>query len=322
MLLDVLIHHDGDGATGEARARALMDDLRPGERIVVRDRAAGGLDPAVRHAGDLELAAGEARERDAVLLLDSRPTPEPALLDALRRPPREWDAWTAVVVTPDGRTVAAAGVAITFLGRSHPQRSGMPVAALPESPFWCAGLPAGLIAVRRSALDGLPGVLDHGFPADVALDLALRLRSAGGRCGVLPAARVRAAPADDPIGTGTVAGRMRAAATAYPGAVLAAAAPAALAAAPVRMARPGGAAEVRAAAAALRSAMRERRAGAPLRSLDGATFADALSADGGPATGAADRVTGALARAWWGSAAATMRAARARSRRRAARTVG
>lgn len=329
-MLEILIHHDGDHGAADALASAILDDLRPGERIVVRSRSGTGtLDPAIHVSGDRELVApsdGDAAPDAVVLLAAGRLTPEPGLLDALRRPPREWDAWTAVMLDPEGAAVVAAGLGITFLGATVPLRAGLPTPRLPETPFGTAALPGAVLVVRRSTLDAMPGVLAGTDPDVVALDLSLRLRVTGARAGVLPAARVRSLPGAPPVDRPAASlGRLRVATRTYPGAVLAAAAPAAIAATSASVARATvngrarqGLSEAGAAVRALAPALRERRQAAPSRVVDGATFAEGILAEGNGSGHAASR---ALARAWWGSASSTLRGHRARARRRAARAM-
>ena len=116
---------------------------------------------------------------------------------------------------------------------------------------------------------------------------------------------------------------MRAAVAAYPTGVLAAAAPALALTVPAGIVHAAARGTGRRAAARtaegareLVVALRERPAGAPIRSVDGATFGDGIVADGAPGT-----ATGMLAGAWWGAAAGIMRARRARARRHAARST-
>lgn len=319
---------------GEALALALSDDLRPGERIVVRDRSrAQTLDPADPAFGDREFVpegSGATGPADTAVLIDADAVvPEPGLVDALRRPDREWDAWTGVVLSPDGATVATAGLGLTFLGVAVPLRMGLPAELLPETPFWTAALPAALVAVRRATVDGLPGLMATTDPGALALDLTLRLRAAGALTGVVPAARLRMAPgAAGPGGRATPSSRVRAVARSYPGAVLAVATPAAVVAAPTWLIRAAvrgdgraGIEEIGAAVRAMGPAFRDRRVTAPTRTVGAATFADGLAANGRFGDGAARRLGRALSSVWWGSASLTLRHSRARSRRRAARAI-
>lgn len=326
MTLDILIHHVGDPAAAAAVAEGLRPDLRPGERVTVRASGDGaGLDPAAFASGDTRWPVGEAGDTpDVVVLLDADAlVPEAGFLGGLRRAPREWDAWTGPLLAPDGASVATAGLGLTLLAATVPLRRGMAVARLPGTPFLTDALPPSLIAVRRQVADGAPGLLSTGDPRALALTLSLAVRAAGGRVGVAPAARARMRPGAPTAWTrASSAARVRAAVAAYPTGVLAAAAPAAAIAAPTELLRAAarGTAgpvlgRVVAGARALPAALRDRPTGAPVRSVDGATFGDGILADGRPGT-----APGMLARAWWGAAAGVMRARRARARRRAART--
>lgn len=332
MAIDVLVHHGHDPVRARALALALASDLRAGERLVVRTRAtAATLDPARAEPGDEgHGVSGGDDASDMVAIVDAdRVAPEAGALDALRRPPREWDAWTGPVLAADGDRVAAAGLGLTFLGATVPLRAGMALARLPGTPFRADVLPGALIAVRREVLEAAPWIAEGTDPDGLALAIALHLRATGGLLGVVPAARARLVPgAAPPGGRGRPAERVRAATAAYPAPVLAAAAPAAALAAPARLVRAAvgghgreGARELSEAARAIRPAMRIRRASAAARTVDAASFADGVAADGLPAGDPAGRVGRALARAWWSSAAELMRVRRARSRRRAARSI-
>ena len=188
----------------------LLDELSrqraPGDEVIVVDNAAAtGGTPDVRvHSSvdrvlEMHTNAGFSRAAnagaqvargDAIVLVNPDSVPAPECLDALRRPPADWDAWMGVVTLADGERVNTAGGESHFLGFSWAGRLGEPVSSLPATPYATGFLSGACLAVRRevwSAVGGLPG---HFFLYCEDVDLSHRLRLAGHRFGVVPAARL------------------------------------------------------------------------------------------------------------------------------------
>jgi GT2 family glycosyltransferase len=182
---------------------ALAAQRRPGDELVVVDNASRDASVAVARAhpavdrvletgGNLGFAAGCNRGADAtsaptLLFLNPDAVPQPGCLDALRAAPADWAAWQGVVLMGDGRHVNSAGNEVHFLGFSWAGRPGEPVEGLPAEPWEAPALSGACLAVRREAWTGFP---EHFFMYCEDLDLTLRLRLAGRRTGVVPAARV------------------------------------------------------------------------------------------------------------------------------------
>lgn len=321
MTLSVLIWHQADPGAATALAHRLGEELRDDEALVSRDVSEGAiLDLSVPVDGTTVHAGDPTVESDRILVIAADATPEPGVLAAFRKAPKEYEAWTGALLDPTGAAVAAAGLGLAFTGRVRPARPGLPVDRLPDTHFLSSALPGELFAVPRQTIAELGALQPAKTPAGVALDLSLRLRSSGARAGVVPAARVR-------LGTwqpheADLADRIPTVVRAYPTPLLAVTSPALALAGPAAIARGivqgdgrDAAAHYRAGISAGRMAARERSELAALRSLDSATFADGLSATGDDAS-APIRV---IAGAWWGVATSAMRARRARHRRQAAR---
>jgi N-acetylglucosaminyl-diphospho-decaprenol L-rhamnosyltransferase len=190
---------------------ALLDALAPqlaeGDEVIVVDNASrdgtaaiAAAHPAVGRVvepgGNVGFAAGcnaGAREAtgDAVLLLNPDAVPEPGFLEALRRPPQEWDAWMGLVLLADGGQVNTAGGEVHYLGFAWAGRYGRPAGEIPAAPHEVGFLSGACMAVRRGAWERLGGFPVSFFMYGEDVDLSLRLRLAGHRFGLVPGARCR-----------------------------------------------------------------------------------------------------------------------------------
>ena len=183
-----------------ARQRAAGDEV-----IVVDNAAAGGGTPGVRGhpAVDRVLdspgndgfsraanAGAELARGEVVVLLNPDSVPAPGCLEALRRPPEDWDAWMGVVTLADAQRINTAGGESHFLGFSWAGRLGEPVSSLPEDPYPTGFISGACMAVRREAWRALGGLPGHFFLYCEDVDLSHRLRLAGRRFGVVPSARL------------------------------------------------------------------------------------------------------------------------------------
>ena len=194
------------GGDAEPLLAALAAQRAAGDEIVVVDNLAsrGGTagvrgHPAVdrliepernlHYAAGMNLGAGAAGG-DALVLLNADLVPEPGFLAAMRAPPAEWDAWTAVLTLPGGTEVNNAGGLVHFLGLAYSGRYGEPVASLPAAPYETGFVSGGCLGVRRAAWTALGGYPEHYEAYHEDVDLSLRLRLEGRRFGALPAARV------------------------------------------------------------------------------------------------------------------------------------
>ena len=203
----VVVTHDSAAAIGTT-LRALLPQLADGDELVVVDTASADatLDAVRDAAPDAEVlalkenlgfaggASAGARRTTAPLLLFLNPdsTPEPGCIDALRacaagRP--RWGAWQALVLQPDG-TVNSAGNPVHFLGFAWAGQHGAPADAIGNEPHVVASASGAALTVRREAWDGVGGFDERYFMYGEDVDLSLRLRLAGWRVGLAPAARV------------------------------------------------------------------------------------------------------------------------------------
>jgi len=195
----------------EALARtlpALTDQLRPGDELIVvdngstdgtpelvRELAPGarivslgdnrGFAPAVN-------AGGAAATADLLLILNPDAAPRPGFCDAIRRPwedGRGWGAWMGLVTAEEGRVVNTRGGVVHFTGIAWAGGAGEP---LPET------VEAGEVAFASGACLAIPlaswrrlgGFPDEYFLYHEDVDVSLRLRLAGERLGLEPAAVV------------------------------------------------------------------------------------------------------------------------------------
>jgi N-acetylglucosaminyl-diphospho-decaprenol L-rhamnosyltransferase len=188
----------------------LLDELSrqraPGDEVIVVDNAAtiGGTPdvrghPTVDRVLEMPTNGGFSRAAnagaqvargDAVLLLNPDSVPARGCLDALRRPPADWDAWMGVVTLADVERINTAGGESHFLGFSWAGRLGEPVSSLPQDPYPTGFLSGACMAVRRDAWRAVGGLPGHFFLYCEDVDLSHRLRLAGRQFGVVPAARM------------------------------------------------------------------------------------------------------------------------------------
>lgn len=149
------------------------------------------IEPAtnVGYAAAVNLAAADAGG-DALLLLNPDAVPQPGCLQMLRMPPAGWQAWMGLVLLGDGTHVNTAGGVSHFLGFAWAGQYGEPADAISAEPYACGFLSGACLAIRTDTWRALGGFADHYFMYHEDVDLSHRLRLAGARFGVLPAARV------------------------------------------------------------------------------------------------------------------------------------
>jgi N-acetylglucosaminyl-diphospho-decaprenol L-rhamnosyltransferase len=290
-----------------ATLEALSAQLGPGDELVVVDnasrdatrdvvRAAAPQATLVESAENLGFAGGchvgvRSSRAPLVLLLNPDAVPAPGCLDALRVCAAErpgWGAWQALVTMAGGELVNTAGNVVHYLGFGWAGQLGQPVARVDNRPHEVGFCSGAALVVRREAWDALGGFDERYFMYGEDLDLSLRLRLAGWRLGVVPAARVAH---DYEFTKGDYKwfhlerNRLWTVLGAYPPALLAVTAPALLGfeLALLAAAWRGGwlRAKLRAQAAVLRSLpamLRRRRAVQATRRIAPAAFAEALAA--------------------------------------------
>jgi N-acetylglucosaminyl-diphospho-decaprenol L-rhamnosyltransferase len=180
---DELIVVDNASADGTADAVARLAPAA----TVVRNTRNEGFARACNSGA--ELATG-----DLLLFLNPDAVAAPDFCQAIRRPmlgdDRGWAAWMGLVTMAGGRAVNTSGGVIHFTGIAWAGDAGRPLSEAPRSPREVPFLSGACLAVPRETW------LSHGgFPPEFFMycedvDLSLRLRLAGGRLGLEPAARV------------------------------------------------------------------------------------------------------------------------------------
>jgi N-acetylglucosaminyl-diphospho-decaprenol L-rhamnosyltransferase len=198
----VVVTHDSTGVLGATLA-ALAPQLRSDDELVIVDCASSddprplvpsgarfvALDKNLGFAGG---AAMGALETSAPLLFFLNPDAVPAegCLDAIREAPAGWGAWQALVLLPGGERVNTSGNVVHFLGFGWAGGHEAPVASVPSEPVEVGFASGAALAVRRAAWDDVGGFDPAFFMYGEDLDVSLRLRLAGWRVGLAPAARV------------------------------------------------------------------------------------------------------------------------------------
>lgn len=191
-----------------ATLEALRDQLRDGDEVVVVDNASTDGGPAAIRAAFPEttvietgsnggFAAGchvgvDASTAGLVLLLNPDTVPQPGFLDALRATSGAepaWGAWQALVTLPGGHEVNTWGNEVHYLGFGWAGGNGRPTADAPGTRETVGFASGAAMVIRREAWNAAGGFQEHYFMYGEDLDLSLRLRLAGWKIGVDPAAR-------------------------------------------------------------------------------------------------------------------------------------
>jgi N-acetylglucosaminyl-diphospho-decaprenol L-rhamnosyltransferase len=204
----VVVCHDS-AADVEATLLALRPQLQPGDELVVVDNASSdGTPGAVRAADpltDLVLcddnvgfaggchAGARATRAPLLMFLNPDAVPAPGFVDGMRDAATrhaDWGAWQGLVTLPGGDVVNTAGNLVHWLGFGWAGGMGTPVSEVATGDREVGFASGAALAVRRQAWDAAGGFDERYFMYGEDLDLSLRLRLAGWRIGVVPAARV------------------------------------------------------------------------------------------------------------------------------------
>jgi GT2 family glycosyltransferase len=129
-------------------------------------------------------AGARAAGGDLLLFLNPDATAGPGFLDAIRAPRGEWSAWQGLVTAHGGTAINTSGGVVHFTGIAwagqSPERDAREVAFVSGACF----------AVSRAVWERAGGFSEPFFMYQEDVDLSLRLRLAGARLGVEPAAVV------------------------------------------------------------------------------------------------------------------------------------
>ena len=297
--LSVVIVTYNSRAAVAAALPALCAQFGPGDELVVVDNASiDGTVEAVREIApaatvvrserNVGFAAGanagaRAATGDLLVFLNPDATPAPGFVEAIRAPRGAWSAWMGLVTAENGRVVNTSGGVVHFTGIAWAGH------AAARGPCEVAFLSGACLAVPRQEWERAGGFGEAFFMYQEDVDLSLRLRLAGGRLGVEPAAVV---DHDYEFAKGPAKWRMlernrwATILRCYPGTLLALCAPALLATelALLGVAAAGGWLPQKLAAAgqtlrALPRLLRERRAVQATRTVSAAEFAAWLTPD-------------------------------------------
>jgi GT2 family glycosyltransferase len=198
MTLSVVIVTYESSAVIAGTLRALRAQLGPADELVVVDnasrddtlavvRAGAPAARVVANAANVGFAAGanagaRAARGDVLVFLNPDAVPAPGFADAIRAPRGDWDAWMGLV--RDAQAINSSGGVVHFTGIAWAGRA--PVAAPREVAF----LSGACLALPRAAWERAGGFDESFFMYQEDVELSLRLRLAGGRLGVEPAAVV------------------------------------------------------------------------------------------------------------------------------------
>lgn len=127
-----------------------------------------------------------AASGELLCFLNPDAVPDPGFRDAIERPladGRGWAAWQGLVTAEGGRVINTAGGVVHFTGIAW---AGQAPSFAPEPGF----VSGACLAIPRAKFEQFGGFAEEFFLYHEDVDLSLRLRLAGERLGVEPAARV------------------------------------------------------------------------------------------------------------------------------------
>ncbi|HEY7151990.1 MAG TPA: glycosyltransferase family 2 protein [Solirubrobacterales bacterium] len=204
----VIVTHQSRDAV-QRTLPALSGQLRDEDELIVVDNASADGTPAaarelvpqaalIEAGSNLGFAAAcnlgaAAASAELLVFLNPDATPGEGFRDAIERPladRRGWAAWQGLVTAEGGRLVNTRGGVVHFTGVAWAGGAGETLGDAPTAVGEPGFVSGACLAIPRDRFEAIGG-----FPADFFLyhedvDLSLRLRLAGGRLGVEPAARV------------------------------------------------------------------------------------------------------------------------------------
>ncbi len=208
----VIVTHDSREAIA-ATLPALAPQLRDDDELIVVDNDSGDgtaaavseLAPAavvIETGANLGFAAAcnrgaEAASGELLCLLNPDAVPQPGWREAIERPQVDgsgWGAWQALVTARGGREINTRGGVLHFTGIAWAGGAGTPIAGLPASQSLAATEPGfvsgACLVIAGELYQRLGAMPERFFLYHEDVDLSLRVRLAGARLGVEPAARV------------------------------------------------------------------------------------------------------------------------------------
>jgi GT2 family glycosyltransferase len=184
----------------------LLEQLADGDEVIVVDNASSdGTASLVRErwpacrvietGANLGFAAGCNRgaadaRGDLLVFINPDAAPAPGFRTALEDVPGDWDAWMPLVTMEGGDLVNTSGGVIHFTGISWAGEAGTPASVMASTPTEVGFVSGACFAIPRPVWDRHGGFPEEFFMYCEDLDLSLRIRLAGGRIGMTPAARV------------------------------------------------------------------------------------------------------------------------------------
>lgn len=187
---------------------ALVPQLREGDQVIVSDNGSEDGTPdlvrelapdaiVVQNGGNVGFPAacnsGAARAENELLVLLN---PDTEVLagwrDGIERPlsEQDWSAWQALVTMDGGTRINTSGGVVHFTGISWAGQMSEPVEAAPTEPRE-VGFPSGAcMAMPLSVWRELDGMPSNFFLYFDDVEIALRIRLAGGKVGMEPSAKV------------------------------------------------------------------------------------------------------------------------------------
>jgi GT2 family glycosyltransferase len=193
----VIVTYDSSGAVA-ASLPAVCAQLGPGDELVVVDNASRDDTLAVvreiapravvvANAANAGFAAGandgaRAASGDVLVFLNPDATPAPGFADAIRAPRGDWDAWMGLVRAGD--EINSSGGVVHFTGIAWAGQGP------PTGPREVAFASGACLAIPRATWERAGGFAAPYFMYHEDVELSLRLRLAGARLGVEPAAVV------------------------------------------------------------------------------------------------------------------------------------
>jgi hypothetical protein len=202
----VVSYRQGEGI--RPALAVVSGQLRDGDELIVVDNASGDSTPEIAHAAAPDARVIEndhnagfpaacnlgaaAAKGDLLVFLNPDAVPAEGWRDAIAAPLSDgsgWSAWQALVTADSGRLVNTRGGVVHFTGIAWAGGAGEPLSGEvePAEPGFASGA---CLAIPRAEFERLGGFAPEFFLYHEDVDLSLRVRLAGGRVGVAPAARV------------------------------------------------------------------------------------------------------------------------------------